>query len=241
MRAEGGVRYACVGVVGAGRRGVDGPAMGSDAMSRRDVRVRVGVRVGVRAGVSTSASASAFDISTSSDGASASSDEADSALLSLSALRTGSTRRGVVVVVLLVRGRFDGVSGARSSSEAEAEAEAVEAGRDRDRDRSENEKATLRFALLVRAGVRLAFRRADLVGEAERDCAGVLIGVVFDGVVGSALTFFLRISLIVTLMDSLRSTHSSSIIFTRRENVLSDTPCLSTNGTCCTVESWCDV
>jgi hypothetical protein len=137
-------------------------------------------------------------------------------------LRTGNVRaaeaaegrRGVV------RGRFEGVSGAEtpsSSSEAEAEAD-------------KREKATLRFAL---PGVLLASRRADFVGDADRDCGcereGVLIGVVVVIVVVLAFSFFWRISLIVARMDSFNSTHSSSIIFTRRENTLSDTPYLSTS------------
>ena len=133
-------------------------------------------------------------------------------------LRTGNVRaaeaaegrRGVV------RGRFEGVSGAETpSSSSEAD---------------KREKATLRFAL---PGVLLASRRADFVGDADRDCGcereGALIGVVVVIVVVLAFSFFWRISLIVARMDSFNSTHSSSIIFTRRENTLSDTPYLSTS------------
>lgn len=142
-------------------------------------------------------------------------------------LRTGNVRvaeaaaegrRGVV------RGRFEGVSGAETpSSSSEADA-------------SKREKATLRFAL---PGVLVASRRADFVGDADdRDCGcereGVLIGVVAV----LAFSFFWRISLIVARMDSFNSTHSSSIVFTRREKTLSDTPYLSTSEMCCTVESW---
>jgi hypothetical protein len=137
-------------------------------------------------------------------------------------------RRGVV------RGRFEGVSGAKmpsSSSEVDA---------------SEREKATLRFALPVaRVDVLLASRKADFVGDADRDCGwereGVLIGVDFDDAASDVVfvfSFFLRISLIVARMDSFNSTHSSSSVFTRREKPLSDTPYLSTNGICCTFESW---
>jgi hypothetical protein len=130
-------------------------------------------------------------------------------------LRTGNVRaaeaaegrRGVV------RGRFEGVSGAEmpsSSSEADAW-----------------DKATLHFAL---PGVLLASRRADFVGDADRDCGcereGVLICVV---VVVLAFSFSRRISLIVAWMDSFNSTHSSSIIFTRLKNTLSDTPYSSTS------------
>ena len=163
------------------------------------------------------------------------------------ALRTGSTRVGVAVarrgVVVVVRGRFEGVSGAKTSSSfSEADA-------------SESEKATLRLVgllLLVApegggsGGARLLVSRmADFVGDADRDGGcdreGVLVGVFADGVppsVVALVAFFRRISLIVVRMDSFRSTHSSSIAFTRRENTLSDTPCLSTSGACCTVESW---
>ena len=178
MRAEGGVRYACVGVaVALRRRGVDGPAMGcSDAPTRRGEGA---------SGISTS------------------SDEEDTAL------RTGIVR-GVV------RGRLDGVSGGNApSSSSEA-------------DMSEREKATLRFTLLVREGVRLAVRSADLVGDTGRECEGVVVVGVFDG--ASPLAFFLRISFIVPLMDPLSTTHSSSRIFTRREKILGDIPCLSTRG-----------
>ena len=185
-RAEGGVRYACVGKVLLGvlrRRGVDGPAIGSDAMRSRRGR-------GERSS----------NISTSS-----SDDEA------VAALRTGNSRIFPEVEVLdVLHGRFDGDSGASSSSEAVA---------------SEKEKETLRFRLLVRDGVRLALRRADFVGDADRECEGVDVGV-FDPVLPSA--FFLRISLIARAMDSLRSTHSSSIIPMRLVKTLSDTPNLST-------------
>jgi hypothetical protein len=96
----------------------------------------------------------------------------------------------------------------------------------------------LRFALpLATECVLLASRRADFVGDADRDWGcereGVLIGVV----VVLAFPFFWRISLIVARMDSFNSTHSSSIVFTRREKTLSDTPYLSASEMCCTVES----
>lgn len=142
------------------------------------------------------------------------------------------------------RGRFfDGVSGAKmpsSSSEADT--------------MSESEKATLRFALFMREEegvivvvVQFALaspRIADLVGEADRECDGVLVGV-FDADANAApeegsvlAAFFLRISLIVADMDSFNSTHSSSIIFTRRLKSLDETPYLSTNCICCTLETW---
>ena len=161
------------------RRGVDGPATGSDATSR---------------------CTGASGISTSSDDDS--SDEAADERV----LRTGIVR-GVV------RWRFEGVSGGKVPSSSE------------EADMSESEKATLRFTLLpVREGVRLIVRRADLVGDAERECEGVdVVGV-------SPLAFFLRISLILPLMDSFKTAHSSSRIFKRRENILSDTPCFSTRG-----------
>ncbi len=90
------------------------------------------------------------------------------------------------------RGRFfDGVSGAKmpsSSSEADTTLE--------------SEKATLRFALLVREGVKfpLPSRIADFVGETDRECEGVLVGVCdadteVEG--ASALAFFSRIFLTV--------------------------------------------
>jgi hypothetical protein len=67
----------------------------------------------------------------------------------------------------------------------------------------------------------------------------VLVGVDADAAPEvSALAFFLRISLTVAHMDSFNSTHSSSIIFTRRLKALSETSYLSTNGICCTLESW---
>lgn len=215
------------------RRGVDGPAMGSDATRRRGVSGSSGDDAGGGGGA-------ASRISTSS-----SPDEID---LDDAALRTGSTRvgvavarRGVVVVVVVVRGRFEGVSGAKTSSSFS------------EVDASESEKATLRLVgllLLVApegggGGALLVSRMADFVGDADRDGGcdreGVLVGVFADGVppsVVALVAFFRRISLIVVRMDSFRSTHSSSIAFTRRENTLSDTPCLSTSGACCTVESW---
>jgi hypothetical protein len=193
-RAEGGVRYACVGKVFLGvlrrRRGVDGPAIGSDAMLSR--------------GGSGDDERSSSDIFLTSS----SDDEVEAAL------RTGNSRIFAEVEEVLVdvlHGRFDGVSGGASSS-----SEAVT---------SEKEKETLRFRLLVRDGVRLALRRADFVGDADRDCEGVDVGV-FDVVLLSA--FFLRISLIARPMVSLRSTHSSSIIPIRLVKILSDTPNLST-------------
>lgn len=164
-------------------------------------------------------------------------DEANCALL------TGMTRLAAAAAAVEVeeaeeeararRGRFlDGVSGSKmpsSSSEADT--------------MSESEKATLRFALLfMREGVQfaLASRIADLVGEADRECDGVLVGV-FDADAAAegsaALAFFLRISLIVARMDSFNSMHSSSIIFSRRLKTLSGTPYLSANGICCTLES----
>lgn len=143
------------------------------------------------------------------------------------------------------RGRFffDGVSGSdmppRSSS---SEADAM----------SESEKATLtlRFALLAREEgvvVRCASRRmADLVGEADRECDGVLMLVgVFDVDAGedaaAAASFvsfiFLRIALTLVFIDFVNAVHSSSIIFTRELKSLSETPCLSTSGVSCTFES----
>jgi len=132
------------------------------------------------------------------------------------------------------RGRFfDGVSGAKTPSSS-SEADTM----------SESEKATLRFALFMREGVKfaLASRIADLVGEADRECDGVppsVFGVDPDAAPeASVLAFLLRIFLTVAHMDSLNSIHSSSIIFTRRLKTLSETPCLSTNGRYCTLESW---
>jgi hypothetical protein len=180
MRAEGGVRYACVGVavaVALGRRGVDGPATGTSGISTSEVN---------------------------------------------DALRTGIVRvRGVV------RGRFEGVSGGKALSSSD------------EADISESEKATLRFVLLVREGVRFAERRADLVGDADREWEGVVVAVVgvFDDL-SSVVAFFLRIPFIVPLMDSFKSAHPSSSIFTRREKILIDTPCFSTRGFCVMVESW---
>jgi len=95
------------------------------------------------------------------------------------------------------RGRFlDGVSGANAlSSSSEAD--------------TTSEKATLRFAaLLVREGVKRTSRIADLVGDADRECDGVLMGVfLFDAEAApeaeaeaadaSTLAFFLSISLIL--------------------------------------------
>jgi hypothetical protein len=88
------------------------------------------------------------------------------------------------------RGRFlDGVSGANTpSSSSEAD--------------TTSEKATLRFAaLLVREGVKRTSRIADLVGDADRECDGVLMGVfVFDAEAAAeapTLAFFLSISLIL--------------------------------------------
>jgi len=224
IRAEGGVRYACVGVA-KDRSGVDGPATGdADAATSR--------RLGLD-GVKTVASA----ISTSSPSPSPDETEAEANC----ALLTGMTR---IVVALeeaeeeeeARRGRFfDGVSGAKIPSSS-SEADTV----------SENEKLTLRFTalLFVKEGVVVKFftlvsRMADLVGEADRECDGVLVGVFdVDAAEASALAFFLRISLTAAHMDSFNSTHSSSIIFTRRLNALSETLCLSASGTCCTLESW---
>lgn len=150
------------------------------------------------------------------------------------ALLTGMTRVTAAAVEEAAaeeearRGRFffDGVSGSKipsSSSEADT--------------MSESEKATLtlRFAALfmreegvvvivvVEFAPVLASRRiADLVGEADRECDGVLVGVFdvdadADAALGAsaALAFSLRIFLTVAHMDSFNSTHSSSITFTR--------------------------
>ncbi len=129
------------------------------------------------------------------------------------------------------RGRFfDGVSGAKTPSSS-SEADTT----------SGSEKATLRFALLVREGVNLASRMADFVGEADREGDGVLVGV-FDvdaeAAPASPLAFFLRISLTLARMDSFNSMHSSSIIFTRGLKTLSDTPYLSAIDMGSVVESW---
>ena len=225
------------------RRGVDGPATGSDATRRRGVSGT--------SGAGGAGGADASSISTSSP------DETED-LDDDAALRTGSTRvgvaapptvvtrRGVVVVVVVVgavRRRFEGVSGAKTSSFSD-EADAA----------SESEKATLRFVGLTLArevgggggSALLVSRRADFVGDADRefgcDREGVLVGVfdelaaaVADSVASAA--FLRRISLIVVRMDSFRSTHSSSIALTRRENVLDDTPYFSTSDVDCTVES----
>jgi hypothetical protein len=138
------------------------------------------------------------------------------------------------------RGRFfDGVSGAKMPSSS-SEAETV----------SESEKATLRFAppLMKEEEVQfaLASRIADLVGEADRECDGVLVGVFIFNVdadaaaEASAEAFFLRISLVVAHIDSFNSMHSSSIILKRRSKSLSEMPYLSINGKYGTleVESW---
>jgi hypothetical protein len=138
------------------------------------------------------------------------------------------------------RGRFffDGVSGSEMPWSSSSEADAM----------SESEKATLtlRFALLAReeAGVAVRFasrRMADLVGEADRECDGVLV-VAFDVDAGadSASFFsfnFLRIALIWVFIDSFNVRHSSSIIFMRELKSLSEAPCSWTNGTSCTFES----
>ncbi len=110
-------------------------------------------------------------------------------------------------------------------------------------------KATLRFVgllLAAREGALLVSRRADFVGDADCDCGcdreGVLlVGVFFKDELAASMVvaaFFRRISLIVARMDSFRSTHSSSIVCTRRENTSDDTPYLSTSGARRTVESW---
>ena len=224
-----------MGVASANRRrGVDGPATGSDATRRRGVSSTSGAGGAGGAGASS--------ISTSSP------DETED-LDDDAALRTGSTRVGVAApptvvtrrgVVVAVRGRFEGVSGAKTSSFSD------------EADASESEKATLRFVGLTLArevdggGALLVSRRADFVGDADRefgcDREGVLVGVfdelaaaVADSVASAA--FLRRISLIVVRMDSFRSTHSSSIALTRRENVLDDTPYFSTSDVDCTVES----
>lgn len=224
------------------RRGVDGPATGSDATRRRGV-----------SGAGGGGGGGASSISTSSPSArSSSSDEIE---FDKDALRTGSTRvevvvaarRGVVAVVV-VRGRFEGVSGAKTPSCSFSEADASE---------EESVKATLRFVGLLLAwesALLAVSRRADFVGEADRDCGwdceGVLLGVFFDALVVASVVvllllllllvaaFFRRISLIVARMDSFRSTHPSSIVCTRREKTSGDRPYLSTSGARCTVESW---
>ena len=57
----------------------------------------------------------------------------------------------------------------------------------------ESEKATLCFALFVREGIKFVSCIVDLVGDADRDCKGVLVGV-FDaeaaGPEASTLVFF---------------------------------------------------
>lgn len=107
---------------------------------------------------------------------------------------------GMIRAAAARRGRFfDGVSSAKTpSSSSEAD--------------TTSEKATLRFAaLLVREGVKRTSRIADLVGDADRECDGVLMGVfAFDAEAeaapeaegASTLAFFLRISLTVAWMDS---------------------------------------
>jgi len=234
------VRYACVGVA-IGRRGVDGPATGDDDALEADADAATTSRcLGLDDGVKTTVASA---ISTSSPSPS-DEDEVTEAKANC-ALLTGMTRFATAAVVVeeaeaeeeeeaARRGRFfDGVSGAKmpsSSSEADT--------------MSDSEKATLRFALLLMwEGVKfvLESRIADLVGEADRECDGVLLGVFdvdADAAPGaSALAFFLRISLIVAHIDSFNSIHSSSIIFTRRLKSLSETPYLSANGIYCTLES----
>lgn len=134
---------------------------------------------------------------------------------------------GMIRATAARRGRFlDGVSGADTpSSSSEAD--------------TASENATLRFAALpVREGVKRRSRIADLVGDADRECDGVLMGVfIFDAEAAEA-AFFSSITLTVAWMDSFMSTHSSSIIFTRRLKILSETPYLLTNGTICATESW---
>ena len=140
---------------------------------------------------------------------------------------------GMIRAAAARRGRFlDGVSGADTpSSSSEAD--------------TASENATLRFAALpVREGVKRRSRIADLVGDADRECDGVLMGVfIFDAEAAreaeaAEAAFFSSITLTVAWMDSFMSTHSSSIIFTRRLKILSETPYLSTNGTICATESW---
>jgi hypothetical protein len=163
-----------------------------------------------------------------SDISMSSSADEDEAAEANTALLTGMTRAAAR------RGRFfEGVSGAKTPSSS-SEAETA----------SESEKATLRFALLVRDGVKFASRIADLVGDADRDCEGVLMGV-FDGEAGAApapevstLAIFLRNSLIVARMDSFKSSQSSSIILNRRLKTSSGTPYLSAKDMCCTFENW---
>jgi hypothetical protein len=150
------------------------------------------------------------------------------------------TRAAAAVEAGARRGRFffDGVSGSAKVPSSSSEADTT----------SENEKATLRFiALLVREGVvvvKFVPRIADLVGDADRDCEGVLVGVfvfVFDAEAEAEEApgaIFSRIFLIVARMDSFKSSQSSSNSLKRRLNTLSETPCLSTKGMCSTVESW---
>ena len=225
------------------RRGVDGPATGSDATRRRGVSGTSGAGGAGGADASTISTSSPDEIEDLDDDAAL---RTGSTRVGVAAPPTVVTRRGVVVVVVVVgavRRRFEGVSGAKTSSFSD-EADAA----------SESEKATLRFVGLTLArevdggggGALLVSRRADFVGDADResgcDREGVLVGV-FDelaaAVAGSVASaaFLRRISLIVVRMDSFRSTHSSSIALTRRENVLDDTPYFSTSDVDCTVES----
>jgi hypothetical protein len=169
----------------------------------------------------------------SAAGAILSSSDEDEVAEANTALLTGMTRAAEAEAR---RGRFffDGVSGSAETPSSSSEADTT----------SESEKATLRFfALFVRAeeGVRFVPRIADLVGDAERDCEGVLVGVFFDAEAApgaSTLANFSRSFLIVARMDSFRSSQSSSIILKRRLKTLTGTPCLSANGMCCAVESW---
>ena len=204
--------------------------MGDTAPDVDAATSRVRFRVGVEAGDAMAAS----DISVSSPTVPSSDEDA------LAALLTGMTRAEEAVAAR--RGRFfDGVSGENTpSSSSDAD--------------TTSENATLRFvALLGRKGVRRASRIADLVGDADRECEGVLIGVcVFDveavaaaaaaapeaEAEAPAMSLFLRISLTVARMDSFKSTHSSSSMFTRRLETLSETPYLLTNCTCCTPGIW---
>lgn len=186
------------------RRGVDGPATGGvDAGTSR------GWDRGRGRGVGEGGTA-ASDISMSSSAAAPSSpSDEDNVAEANSALLLGMTR--AVAEAEARRGRFlDGVSGGADTPSSSSDADTM----------SESVKATLRFAALC-AGVRVASRIADLVGEAERECEGVLVGVFCNveawagteiSTSTSTLAFFLRISLIVARIDSIKSTHSSSII-----------------------------
>jgi len=245
IREEGGVRYACVGVAIGRRRGVDGPATGDDAP---EADVDADAATSRCLGLDGVKTAAASAISTSSPSPPSPSDEDEVAKASC-ALLTGMTRVRVMPVEEAEeegegearRGRFffDGVSGAKTPSSS-SEADTT----------SESEKETLRFALLVslREGVvrfTLESRIADFVGEADRECDGVLAGVFIFGVDADAApaeaasaNFFSRISLIVARMDSFKSMHSSFIIFTRLLKSLNETPCLLTNDISCTCETW---